>query len=247
VHLFGSYGEPPSVANLPQFTKTIPTTWTAGTAGAPEPQLWLIQGYGHSRQRSDAGVILTPLERGAAQQDEGSWCARPMAKLSVKLGGKWSRRPIAIDGDSSLLVYAKEVTVSALVPAAVQDVGAPETALEVPLRAVAVDDIIGCDIFAVPTSDGGASTTFSQYFVAGDAVITTLRVPHGAVSVLIEPEAAGAPGTWTWTIGDRSVIAPIRLGSFTPDNTPVLTPGASHLEVAAAAGPRGFLITWTVR
>jgi len=247
LHLFGSYGEPSTVANLPQFTKTISTTWEAKSK---QPRLWHIQGTGRSRQRRDAAVQLTPLTRLQVQEDEGSFCDRPMAKLSVKLGGQYSRRPLLIDGDSSLTVYASSVSVSALVPPAVESVDEPTGPLLAPLRTIVVDDILGCEILAVPTSDGGASTVFSQYVVAGDAVRASFAVPHGATELLIEPETVAA-STWTWLIGDRNSGAlggsSFTLGSFSPDNNPIRVPGASHIEVAAAAGPRGFLLTWKVR
>lgn len=247
LHLFGSLGDPAALAELPQFSQTLPTPWAARDA---QPRLWLVQGTGRSRQRRDGAATLTPLTRQQVAQNVGSFAERPVCKLSVKCGGQWSRRPIVIDGDSSLLVYASDVTVSAVVPPGVQSTADASTALSVPARAVALDDILGCEILAVPTSDGYAATTASQYVVTTAGAATRVPIPHGAVSVLVQPQTAATPlGTVSFCIGDADELGGVAwtLGTFTPNNTPVRVPGATHIEFSSDPAARGFTLTYQVR
>ncbi len=247
LHLFGSYGDPASVANLPQFTKQIPTTWAAKNS---TPRLWLIQGTGYSRQRRDGAAALSPLTREEVGQPVDSYCERPLSKLAVKLGRQRSRRPLLIDGDGALVVYASDVTVSALVPESVVSVDEYDGTPTVPARDVAVDDILGCEILAIPTSDGYSPATFSQYVLTTAGQATRFRVPHGAIEVLVEPQTAStALGTWTFTIGDATFLGGVGvdLGTFTPDNTAVPVPGASHIQASSEPAARGFLLTWKIR
>ncbi len=247
LHLFGSYGDPASVANLPQFTKTLPTTWSAKS---PRPRLWLVQGTGYSRQRRDAGAALEPLTREQVAQRVDSYADRPMSKLSVKLGRQRSRRPLLIDGDGALVVYASDVTVDALVPPDVVNVDEYDGTPTAGARTVAVDDILGCEILGIPTSDGYSPATFSQYVLTTAGQATRFPVPHGALEVLVQPQTASTTlGTWTFNVGDASFLGGValQLGTFTPDNTPVQVPGASHLEASTDPSARAFLLTWKIR
>ncbi|MCG8590653.1 MAG: hypothetical protein MJE66_15285 [Proteobacteria bacterium] len=156
--------------------------------------------------------------------------------------------PLLIDGDQSIEVYGASITVGAVVPASVQDAGAPQRPLEVPAGELAVDDLLGCRIVGIQESRGSRSALLTDYLTVGPNDDAALPIPRGAEDVLVSPAVAGTVSAWRFTIGDPSVLASTApAASFSPTDTSVRVPTASHLAVASDGTTRFFSITWKVR